>query len=152
MNCAVTISAEDFKVIHNTLWELEYRGLDGRVGAERIRAALKGAYEQDSAAFDRKWDHYRTVREQQGFKTTWSLYEVESLTQLHDYGDAQYVVYDQHWGDSEVVKKIEGRDWLSLYRAADSAIRASGDDHHSFIEQFEPIADRPGHLRLYTGS
>ena len=140
MNCNPTLTAEEFKVIHNTLWDLEYRGLDGKVGAERIRAALKGAYEQDNQAFDQKHAQYRHWQEHHGLKSIWSLYQVESMTQLHDYGDAEYVVYDEH------------HDWLSLYRAADSAIQASGDTHHCFIEAFTPIADKPGHLRLHTGS
>ena len=153
MNCNPTLTAEEFKVIHNTLWDLEYRGLDGKVGAERIRAALKGAYEQDNQAFDQKHAQYRHWQEHHGLKSIWSLYQVESMTQLHDYGDAEYVVYDEHWGNGgEVVRRIEGHDWLSLYRAADSAIRASGDTHHCFIEAFTPIADKPGHLRLHTGS
>lgn len=153
MNCNPTLTAEEFKVIHNTLWDLEYRGLDGKVGAERIRAALKGAYEQDNQAFDQKHAQYRHWQEHHGLKSIWSLYQVESMTQLHDYGDAEYVVYDEHWGNGgEVVRRIEGHDWLSLYRAADSAIRASGDTHHCFIESFTPIADKPGHLRLHTGS
>lgn len=153
MNCNPTLTAEEFKVIHNTLWDLEYRGLDGKVGAERIRAALKGAYEQDNQAFDQKHAQYRHWQEHHGLKSIWSLYQVESMTQLHDYGDAEYVVYDEHWGNGgEVVRRIEGHDWLSLYRAADSAIQASGDTHHCFIEAFTPIEDKPGHLRLHTGS
>ena len=79
--------------------------------------------------------------------------EVANMTLCHPYTDAEYVVYDEHWGDSgEVVRRIEGRDWNALYRAADAAIQASGDSHHSFIESFTPIEDKPGHLRLHTGS
>lgn len=153
MNCDVTLTAEEFKVIHNTLWELEYQGLDSKTGAERIRAALKGAYEQDNRAFERKHDQYRHWQEHYGLKSVWSLYEVDNMTLCHPYKDAEYVVYTDHWGDSgEVVRKIEGRDWNALYRAADSAIQASGDEHHCFIESFVPIKDKPGHLRLSTGS
>jgi len=153
MNCDITVTKDEFKAIHNTLWELQYRGLDGAIGAERIREALKSAYEQDNAAFDAKWRQYDHWREHYGLKTSWSLFEVESMTQLHDYGDAEYVVYDEHWGEGgEVVRKIDGRDWNALYRAADAAIQASGDTHHSFIESFTPVKDKPGHLRLHTGS
>ena len=164
MNCSPTLTAEEFKTVHNALWHLDravaqleetihpslFKELS--TAARDIREGLKGAYAQDSAAFDSKHEMFSRVREQYGLKTTWSIYEVDSMTQLHCYGDAQYVVYDQHWGDGEVVKKIEGLDWLSLYRAADAAIRASGDGHHSFIEAFTPIKDKPGYLRLTTGS
>lgn len=149
----VTINAEDFTTIHNTLWELEYRGLDGAAGAERIRAALQGAYAQDNSAFDRKHDHYHEVQQQLGLNSIWSVYEVNDLSAPHPYQGAQYVIYDQHWGESgEVVKAITGLTWAALYVAADAAIRDSGDQHHCFIEGFEPVADKPHHLRLTTGS
>ncbi len=155
MNCSPTLTAEEFKVLHNSLCDLST--IDHpRVSelVERIReVALKGAYEQDSESFNRKWKQYDHWREHYGLTSTWSIYEVDNMTLCHPYKDAEYVVYDQHWGDGgEVVRKIEGRDWNALYRAADSAIQASGDGHHCFIESFEPIADKPGHLRLSTGS
>ena len=154
MNCAPTLTSEEFKILHNTLCDLD-RIQDSRVQSlvERIRKeALKGAYAQDNSAFDRKWEHYHRVREEYGLQTTWSVYEVEDLFQQHAYPGAAYVIYDQHWGDSEVVRAIDGNTWVDLYRAADAAIQASGDGHHTFIEAFEPVADKPHHLRLTTGS
>lgn len=153
MNCDVTVSAEDFKTIHNTLWEMQYRGLSGDQGAERIRAALKAAYDQDNEAFERKHDHYSNVREQYGLRTNWSIYEVEDLDLRHPYQDAAYVVYTDHWGvTGEIIQAINGPTWVDLYRAADAAIRRSGDGHHCFIEDFQPLKDDPTHLRLSTGS
>lgn len=154
MNCAPTLTSEEFKILHNTLCDLD-RIQDSRVQSlvERIRKeALKGAYAQDNSAFDRKWEHYHRVREEYGLQTTWSVYEVEDLFQQHAYPGAAYVIYDQHWGDGEVVRAIDGNTWVDLYRAADAAILASGDGHHTFIEAFEPVADKPHHLRLTTGS
>lgn len=159
MNTAVTLSADEFKALHNSLCELDRLAYHHHVPkveeiVEHIRkVALKGAYEQEDRDFDRKWQQYQHWREHYGLKTSWSLYEVENMTLCHPYTDAEYVVYDEHWGDSgEVVRRIEGRDWNALYRAADAAIQASGDSHHSFIESFTPIEDKPGHLRLHTGS
>lgn len=154
MNCAPTLTSEEFKILHNTLCDLD-RIQDSRVQSlvERIRKeALKGAYAQDNSAFDRKWEHYHRVREEYGLQTTWSVYEVEDLFQQHAYPGAAYVIYDQHWGGGEVVRAIDGNTWVDLYRAADAAILASGDGHHTFIEAFEPVADKPHHLRLTTGS
>jgi len=152
MNCDVTVTKDEFKAIHNTLWDLQYNGLDGATGAERIREALKGAYEQDQADFDRKHREYQYWQEHYGLRSTWSLYRVNNMTTCHPYKDATHVVYDEYWGDKEVVVEIQGLDWNALYRAADAAIRESGDGHHCFIESFTPIEDKPGHLRLHTGS
>ena len=152
MNCDVTVTKDEFKAIHNTLWELQYQGLDGVTGAERIREALKSAYEQDQADFDRKHREYQHWQQHYGLRSTWSLYQVNLMTTCHAYKDATHVVYDEHWGDKEVVVKIEGKDWNALYRAADAAIQQSGDSHHCFIESFSTTVDKPGHLRLHTGS
>lgn len=156
MNCNVTLTAEEFKVLHNSLCDLnrfcQFKEIEEIV--ERIRkVALKGAYEQDNADFERKHEQYSHWRDHYGLKTSWSIFSVDNMTLCHPYKDAEYVVYEDHWGDSgEVVKKIEGRDWNALYRAADAAIQASGDSHHCFIEAFTPIKDKPGHLKLSTGS
>ena len=160
----VTLRGEDFKTVHNTLCELRsvQQRLTGVISNELadqlhrvvqgFEAGLKNAYAQDSAAFDRKNDQYRHWQQHYGLKSIWSIYTVDNMTLCHPYKEAEYVIYDNHWGDAEVVRKIEGRDWNALYRAADAAIQASGDDHHVFIEHFEPVADKPHHLRLTTGS
>lgn len=156
MNTSVTLTAEEFKVLHNSLCDLsrfsQFKEIDEIV--ERIRGvALKSAYEQDNKAFETKHDHYRNIQERDGFRAIWSVYEVSDLDSIHPYHDAEYVVYDQHWGESgETVRKITGPFWSDLYRAADEAIQASGDSHHVFIESFTPIRDKPGYLRLSTGS
>lgn len=161
----VTLYAEDFKTVHNTLCEL--RSLQERVTgvisdqlADQLHRVIRGfeqglknAYDQDSEAFDRKHDHYAEVQQQLGLRSIWSVYEVADLGVEHPFEDAAYVIYDQHWGDSgQVVRAIDGSTWAALFVAADAAIQASGDDHHIFIEHFEPVADLPRHLRLTTGS
>ena len=163
MNCNPTLTADEFRTVHNTLCEL--RSLAGRMYHSMIKvdevekiigqfeSSLKGAYEQDNQAFDSKWREYDHWREHYGLKTTWSIYSVNNMTCCHPFKDAEYVVYDAHWGDGgEVVRRIEGNDWNSLYRAADACIQASGDSHHCFIESFTVMEDKPGHLKLHTGS
>lgn len=157
MNCDPTLTREEFKVLHNTLWELGNINDDRvKVLVERIRReALKGAYEQDNAAFTQQWNYFDEIREANGFRAAWSLYEevgVGGMDQPHPWPDAQYIRYLDHWGESEVREPIAGSTWLDLYRAADRAIRASGDGHHAFIERFRPDPDLAGCLRLHTGS
>ena len=161
----VTLYAEDFKTVHNTLCDLRHLSLRSRVDPEELQKivekferGLQSAYKQDSEAFDRLHDLYRKVQQHWGLRSIWSLYEVGDLEAQHTYEGAKYVIYDQHWGEGGAVVreiKTEGAGhgtWIDLWRAADSAIRASGDDHHCFIEAFQPVADLPQHLRLTTGS
>ena len=155
----VTLYAEDFKTVHNTLCDLRHLSLRNKVDPEELQKivglfeqGLASAYKQDSEAFDRLHDHYHTVKQQLGLRTTWSIYEVHDLSTVHPYEGAQYVIYDEHWGDGEVVQEIKGDTWADLYVAADAAIRRSEDGHHCFIEAFRPVANKPHHLRLTTGS
>ena len=158
MNTAVTLTADEFKVLHNSLYDLNQLAYYHHVPkveeiVERIRkVALKSAYEQDQADFDRKHREYQHWQQHYGLRSTWSLYQVNLMTTCHPYKDATHVVYDEHWGDKEVVIEIDGKDWNALYRAADAAIQQSGDGHHCFIESFSTTEDKPGHLRLHTGS
>jgi hypothetical protein len=164
MNCSPTLTADEFKTIHNALWELDslVERLDGVInqelytklyGASRtIRSGLKSAYEQDDTAFTRKNDHYTSIQEELSLRSIWSVYEVDNLSEPHPFEGATHVVYKDHWGGKPVSKAINGLTWAALYVAADACIRDSGDEHHVFIEQFEPIKGSDFELNLSTGS
>ncbi len=160
----VTLYAEDFKTVHNTLCELRsvqqrLTGILNQDLADQLHrvvrgfeAGLKNAYDQDSAAFELKSEHYSEVKKAEGLRSIWSIYEVEELGEQHPYRDATEICYMDHWGDEAVYETIPGGTWRDLYIAADRCIRRSGDDHHIFIESFKPVADQPHQLRLTTGS
>lgn len=165
MNCNPTLTAEEFKTIHNALWELDgvkqelesvlHKDLYIKLAqvARDIRKGLSSAYEQDSQAFERKSDHYERIREELGLSTTWSMYEANDLNERHPYQAATTVIYTDHWGDKDAVRiPINGLTWAALYVAANAAIRDSGDTHHTYIEDFKPLEDDVTTLRLTTGS
>jgi len=151
----VTLRGEDFKIIHNTLCDL--RNLVGRMEQSMIKTAefdriiegfqmgLKDAYEQDNDQFDSKMDYYGRFRDENGLAAIWSIYElpIHGFLRDHPYDAALSVVYQ---GCHQM---ILGPTWGDVYRAADSVIRQSGDDHHIFVEHFELVDDQ---LRLTTGS
>ena len=62
MNGPVTLTAEEFKVLHNSLCDLnrfsQFKEIDEIVDRIR-RVALKSAYEQDNKAFETKHEYYR---------------------------------------------------------------------------------------------
>lgn len=154
----VTLRGEDFKTIHNTLCKL--RGLVQRMETSMIKVhdvqrivegfeqGLKGAYEQDESSFDHKMDYFRDFQDRNDFEAIWSMYELDAgcFELPHAYPADSVVVY----GRGHV--PVLGPTWGDVYRAADSAIRLSGDTHHVFIEGFEPVADQPHQIRLTTGS
>lgn len=164
MNCSPTITAEEFKAIHNAVCNLDsicYQ-LEDILKPElylklvtarnSIRDGLAGAYEQDHEAFSRKSRHFDDVKAQLELKNSeWSFYEVENLSDPHPYGDVDCVVYDQHWGKKDIKVKVTGSTWAALWVAADACIRDSGDEHHVFVEKFYPI-EGTKNLRMVTGS
>lgn len=164
MNCSPTITAEEFKTIHNALCNLDSvtRQLEDVLKPElfeklakagsTIREGLQGAYRQDNEAFETKNNHYDRIKEELGLRAIWSLYEVDNLSDRHPFEGATKVVYKDHWGDTPIEKTINGATWAALYVAADACIRESGDGHHVFIEQFSPSKNDAGALFLSTGS
>lgn len=164
MNVSPTITAEEFKTIHNAVCDLDSvcHQLEDILKPElylklvkarnQIREGLTGAYEQDSKAFSRKSDHYSDIQEELGLKAIWSVYEVDNMSDRHPFEGADRVVYKDHWGEKPVSCSINGLTWAALFVAADACIRDSGDEHHVFIECFRPAKDDPRTLILSTGS
>ena len=149
MNTDVTLKADDFKAIHNALWQIQYNNADVTEQVEIIREALKDCYEQDNKAYQRLTDHYDQVKKDLGLTTSWSITEVKDLSQPFTYTNVRTVTYKDHWGDSPVVVPVNGLTWAALYVAANAAIRDSGDSHHCYIEGFRQVGDT---LELVTGS
>jgi hypothetical protein len=116
----------------------------------KFEAGLRDVWAQDNQKFDGAMDYWRGVAEQNGFDAIWSMYEIGSCLQKHRYTVGTELVYAVHWGPETVRVPIEGDTYLDLFRAADQAIKLSGDQHHVFIECFEVNED--GELELSTGS
>lgn len=160
MNCDVTLKANDFKTLHNSLCELDrmvgkllqgnaYEGQKLEQIAQTLRNSLQDVYAQERNDFDRKSDHYSQVKEELGLRSIWSIFEVANLSERFPFEGVTRVVYKDHWGSTPVSTEINGGTWAALYVAADACIRDSGDEHHVFIEQFKQFGDT---LVLTTGS
>ena len=152
MNCNPTLTAEEFKTIHNALCSLDSINNDKVAKlVEEMRGALSNAYEQDNSSFEIKMDYFERVRDELGLSATWSMYEVDNLSERHPFEGVTKVIYRAYGsGDHEVA--INGATWSALYVAANALIRDSGDEHHSFIEGFTQSSIDPTILFLSTGS
>lgn len=165
MKCNPTLTSEEFKTIHNALWELDtvVERLNGVINQEMfdklykatntIRKGLAGAYEQESKSFEKKNSHYYDVAAQLALReSTWSIYEVDDMSDRHPFEGADRIVYKDHWGKRPVSSSVHGMTWAALFVAANACIRDSGDKHHRYIERFTPDAEDPRTLILSTGS
>lgn len=161
MNCAPTLTSEEFKQVHNGLCDLRnaIETLEGVLAPElynrlvkakaQITTGLVGAYDQDDRSFSSKSAHYESVRGDLGLSAAWSMYEVDDLNKSYPFEGVIKVVYRDHWGEKPVSCTIIGNTWAALYVAANACIRDSGDNHHVFIENFKQEGNA---LVLSTGS
>lgn len=159
-----TLTRDEFKNIHNALCDLDSvaRSLEDVLRPEKfialqkaktaIRTAMKRAYDEDNRVFKERSDLCDNVKAECRFKSIWSIYEVEDFYAPHPYTGAKVLAYKDHWGDKPVSAAIPGNRWIDLWRAADECIRASGDSHHAFIEQFRTDKVDTDTLILSTGS
>jgi hypothetical protein len=160
MNCNPTLTAEEFRTIHNALCEIRsvYGSLAGVVREEitarlekaivEMEQGLAGSYKQDNKVFNDRNQHYVNAADERGLESVWSIFEVADLYTPHFYPGATKIKY----GDQYTHIGVPGAQWIDLYIAANDAIETSGDKHHIFIEAFTTIAEEPGVLRLVTGS
>lgn len=103
----------------------------------------------DYDTFEKQQKYYSSVRKDLGLDAVWSDYDVENLSVAHPYTNAKTVTYSDHFGTKPIVKPILGSTYAALYVAANACIRDSGDNHHIFVERFNPEGDT---LLLTTGS
>lgn len=158
----VKLTAEEFKSVHNGMCELRYQienllpfineklAQSLSKGLKSIETGLAGAYQKDEDEFDRRSAHYDEVCNKHNFKSIWSMHEVEDLNADHIYPNATHVMYDAGGATNSV--PINGKTWVSLWRAADTLIKISGDNHHIFVEDFIQIQGVDTILQLSTGS
>lgn len=152
MNCNPTLTAEEFKTIHNALCSLDSINNDKVAKlVEEMRGALANAYEQDNTAFETKFDYYSSVRNELGLTAVWSMYEVDNLSERHPFEGATKLIY-RAYGAGDQIVEINGSTWASLYVAANALIRDSGNENHIYIENFQQSSINPDILLLSTGS
>ena len=152
MNCNPTLTAEEFKTIHNALCALDSINNDKVAKlVEEMRGALSNAYEQDNKAFETKFDYYSSVRNELGLTAVWSMYEVDNLSERHPFEGATKLIY-RAYGSGDQIVEINGSTWASLYVAANALIRDSGNENHIYIENFQQSSINPDILLLSTGS
>jgi hypothetical protein len=80
------------------------------------------------------------------------MYEVKDLRTAHPWPEHTILTYQGMSEVGEVKVRIEGPLWTDLWKAADQAIKLSGDGHHIFIEDFTQSKTRDFELCLSTGS
>ena len=167
MYCDVVVKAEDFKTIHNALCslrnvkeQLEVMLNERNVSilskvVNDIHFALKDAYSQEEADFNKKRIAYEAIGSRHSFVSVWSMFEIEDLTAPHPFdGVSMMVHYDSDYAPIQMSIQDSTRPgtWLDLWRTADKLIKMSGVHNHIYVEGFKVSRDNPSLLLLQTGS
>ena len=154
----VTLQGEDLRRLHNAVCAL--RDIAEQMETtmvkidkvqrviEDMESALSDAYDQDHCLFNRKMDYYSRHQRENRYQSVWSIYDLPlyGFLKTHPFHRDARVTYQGH------SCPIGGDLWADVYRAADTVILQSGDDHHIFIEGLYPERDDSLSLRLTTGS
>jgi len=159
MSRKYTLMHDNFSSIHNARCNLLslIERIDGVVNEKvvdelkRINAhlteGLADVYEQETKDFDSRSMHYEKVRDANRFMSVWSIFEVDNIFDLSGIKGRELAY------EGKVVPLPGGNlQWWDLWRAAENVMKASGDTHHVFIEQFAPRKNNPAVIELVTGS
>lgn len=142
----VTLRGSNFTTVHNALCDLrQMAAKDDKLQSlvKKFEEGLRDCYDQDTEMFNKKFDHFRDIQFANGFETVWSIYELSDLTLPAGYGEDPVVEYQGFR------VKVKGKTWIDIWRACDTAIYESGDNHHIFIERIYKDGDV---LKVVTGS
>ena len=100
-----------------------------------------------------EYDYFRGFAEENELDAKFSLYGegINFDDELPVYGKQRLELwYTCPLHNYNVAVPIDGNTWGDLYKAADSAIKLSNDDHHIYIEDFKMLEN--GDIELITGS
>jgi hypothetical protein len=116
----------------------------------------QGNGDDDMKAFGEKMDYFGEIRDENGFRSIWSIYEVKDINDRHPYGDITQMEYGYAEPD-EIVVPVRGPTWLDLYRAAEKAIlRTYREEYFDacavLIEGFTVNLRKSKRLTLETGT
>lgn len=157
----VTLTGKEFSKLHNGLCDVynvlanmrhtlgEQCKLTASLNKaqKNIEAALYRVRHDKEQAYANKREYFELTAKEYGFKSIWCLHEVNFFKDAHPFSKATTLNYQK------VKVHIQGKTWLDLYKAADEAIKLSGDEHHIYIEAFGVARGSDGEvIVLVTGS
>ena len=94
------------------------------------------------------------IRTENDFMSIWSIAGRYHHMDRKSFMEGLTLRYKDFFDEFDVSVTIEGPTWLDAWKAADQAIRESGDCHHVFIERLDVARDADGNrvVVLQTGS
>ena len=95
--------------------------------------------------YDEKCEYFEAF----GFKSCWSMHEVDDIYDRHPYGNITHLEHELLWGIGNPKIAVRGRRWIDLWIAVDEAKARSGraSEFYLAIDGFSRVSHNT--LRLY---
>lgn len=125
----------------------------GNPPAVPLTPEQEAALQAEQDEFDDQYDKFSELGEKHNFNhSTWSMYEITNMQEI-PFPEAKKVKYRDWETDKPIYVDLpQNATWMDLWKAADTAMALSGDDHHIFIEAFIPLKKDKTVLELHCGS
>lgn len=107
--------------------------------------------EDESIQFEKDYERFSIIQDENNFKTEWCLYEIEDINE--NSGLLADIMTDGYHNNITLNLPNRKLTWLELWKYADMLYQTIGDSEHMFIESFEvKEIDGKRELQVFFGS
>ena len=93
--------------------------------------------EDESIQFEKDYERFSIIQNENNFKTEWCLYEIENVNE--DIELSAYNITNGVKRDKDMIVELPNKELncLDLWKYADELYELIGDSEHMFVESFE---------------
>ena len=93
--------------------------------------------EDESIQFEKDYERFSIIQDENNFQTNWWLYEIEDINE--NTGLSADYITDILKRNRDIKVELPNKEltWLDLWKYADELYKLIGDSDHMFIESFE---------------
>lgn len=105
----------------------------------KIRAGLVDVNKQKDLRWEKRYNHFSEVKERDGMKTIWSIFEVDDLNAPS--GITATELKYNGWGEATIKMAPGDKTYMELWHYAEQVLYEADDLDHPFIESFTQGGD-----------
>ena len=93
--------------------------------------------EDESIQFEKDYERFSIIQDENNFKTEWCLYEIKNVNE--DSELSADIITNGLKRDKDFKVELPNKEltWLDLWKYADELYELIGDSEHMFVESFE---------------
>jgi hypothetical protein len=105
----------------------------------KIRAGLLDVNTQKDLLWEKRHRYYSDVKAEHGFKTVWSIFEVDNLDSPS--GITATELKYNGWGEATIKMPPGNKTYMEMWHYAEQVLKEADDMEHCFIESFTQGGD-----------